>query len=55
MHGVGAVERRAGEVTALVAGEGGGSKRARAETLGTPILHEEQFVAYLEARGWKGT
>ena len=40
--------------TFLVAGEGGGSKRARAETLGTRILDEDAFVALLEERGWKG-
>ena len=36
----------------LVAGEGGGSKRARAEELGTEILSEDEFVAHLRERGW---
>ena len=37
----------------LVAGEGGGSKRARAEELGTEILSEDEFVAHLRERGWE--
>ncbi len=36
----------------LVAGEGGGSKRARAEELGTEILSEGEFVEHLRVRGW---
>ncbi len=40
--------------TTLVAGEGGGANRAKAETLGTTILDEEQFIAHLRAHGWKG-
>ncbi len=40
--------------TYLVAGEGGGSKRARAETLGTTVFDEQQFVDHLRERGWKG-
>ena len=32
---------------ALIAGEGGGGKRAKAEKLGTPIWDEEQFLALL--------
>ena len=38
----------------LVAGEGGGSKRARAEEIGTEILSEDEFVAHLQERGWDG-
>ena len=38
----------------LVAGEGGGSKRARAEEVGTEILSEDEFVAHLRERGWDG-
>ena len=37
----------------LVAGEGGGSNRTKAEALGTPILDEAQFVAHLTEHGWK--
>ena len=37
----------------LVAGEGGGSKRARAEELGTEILSEDEFVEHLRERGWE--
>ena len=37
--------------TYLVAGEGGGAKRSKAQDLGTPILSEEQFVALLSAHG----
>ena len=38
----------------LLAGAGGGAKRARAEELGTPILNEDEFVARLRERGWEG-
>ena len=38
----------------LLAGSGGGAKRARAEELGTPILNEDEFVARLRERGWEG-
>nr|HRC62235.1 helix-hairpin-helix domain-containing protein [Dehalococcoidia bacterium] len=42
------------KTTMLVAGEGGGSKRDKAEATGTPILDEEQFLAVLRERGWSG-
>jgi len=38
----------------VVAGEGGGQKRDRAEQLGTPILDEAAFAALLQDRGWSG-
>ncbi|MYD66523.1 MAG: NAD-dependent DNA ligase LigA [Chloroflexi bacterium] len=38
----------------LMAGEGGGSKRARAEEIGTEVLSEDEFVAHLRERGWDG-
>ena len=37
----------------LLAGAGGGSKRARAEALETPILEEAAFVELLSERGWQ--
>ena len=37
----------------VVAGAGGGSKRARAEELGTDILTEAEFAERLRARGWE--
>jgi DNA ligase (NAD+) len=42
------------KTTMLVTGAGGGSKRAKAEQFGTPILDEAAFVALLRERGWKG-
>jgi DNA ligase (NAD+) len=36
------------KTTALVAGEGGGSKLARAEELGVPVLDEEAFDRLLD-------
>lgn len=42
------------KTTMLVAGEGGGSKREKAEAAGTPILDEDQFLAVLRERGWSG-
>ena len=39
--------------TLLVAGAGGGSKRARALELGTPIRDEAGFRALLGERGWR--
>ena len=38
----------------LLAGAGGGAKRARAEELETTILSEDEFVARLLERGWEG-
>ena len=38
----------------LLAGAGGGAKRARAEELETTILSEDEFVARLRERGWEG-
>ena len=39
--------------TLLVAGAGGGAKRARAEELGTPIRDEAAFLELLAERGWR--
>ncbi|MQC18805.1 MAG: NAD-dependent DNA ligase LigA [Chloroflexi bacterium] len=36
----------------VVAGDGGGSKRDKAETLGVTLLDEDAFVALLRERGW---
>jgi DNA ligase (NAD+) len=36
----------------LVAGDGGGSKRTKAEQLGTPILDEQGLLELLTAHGW---
>ena len=38
----------------LLAGEGGGSKRTKAEQLETEILSEDGFLARLRERGWEG-
>ena len=38
----------------VVAGAGGGAKRAKAEQLGTELLSEPEFVERLRARGWEG-
>ena len=38
----------------LLAGSGGGAKRARAEELETTIFSEDEFVARLRERGWEG-
>ena len=38
----------------LLAGAGGGAKRARAEALERPILSEDEFLARLRERGWEG-
>lgn len=40
--------------TFLVAGPGGGSKLAKAESLGTTVLGEDAFIAHLRERGWEG-
>ena len=40
------------QISYLVAGAGGGSKRDRAEAIGAEILTEEEFVAHLHERGW---
>ncbi len=41
------------QTTLLVAGAGGGSKRVRAEELGTPIRDESSFRELLAGRGWR--
>lgn len=38
----------------VLAGEGGGSKRDKAEALGLEIKEEGDFVSYLRERGWAG-
>ena len=41
------------KTTYLLAGEGGGQKRAKAEQLETPLLDEAGFLALLRSRGWE--
>jgi len=39
----------------VVTGDSGGSKRAKAETLGVEVINEDEFVHRLEAQGWTDT
>jgi DNA ligase (NAD+) len=41
-----------GKTSYLLAGAGGGQKRAKAEQAGTPILEEAAFLDLLRERGW---
>jgi DNA ligase (NAD+) len=50
-HGARASGSVSGQTSYLVAGEGGGSKLAKAEREGVPVLREEAFVALLAERG----
>ena len=38
----------------VLAGDGGGSKRDKAEALGVELKDEDAFVALLRERGWNG-
>jgi len=55
-HGARASGSVSGHTSYLVAGEGGGSKLAKAQRQGVPVLSEEAFVALLAERGvpWEG-
>ncbi len=50
-HGAKAAGSVSGSTSYLVAGEGGGSKLARALSLGVPVLDEAAFLALLAERG----